>query len=55
MPKRQYRVIIDDGLGGLEQQMNEFAQQGFRAILMSMNEDTVIAVTMEQQTEEQAG
>jgi hypothetical protein len=51
---RKYRVIIDDGLGGLEQQMNELAQKGFRAILMSMNEDTIIAVTMER-TEEQAG
>jgi hypothetical protein len=51
---RKYRVIIDDGLGGLEQEMNELAQQGFRAILMAMNEDTVIAVTMER-TEEQAG
>jgi hypothetical protein len=54
MPKRQYRVIIDGGLGGLEQQMNELAQQGYRVILMAMNEDTIIAVTMER-TEEQAG
>jgi hypothetical protein len=48
---RKYRVIIDDGLGGLEQQMNELAQPGFRAILMSMTEDTVIAVTMERSEE----
>lgn len=54
MPKQQCRVIIDDGLGGLEQQMNELAQQGFRVILMTMNENTVVAVTMER-TEEQAG
>jgi hypothetical protein len=41
-------------LGGLEQEINELAQQGFRAILMAMNENNVVAVTMER-TEDRAG
>ena len=54
MLKRQYRVIVDDGLGGLDRELNELARQGFRPILMAMNENTVVAVTMERRTEEQA-
>jgi hypothetical protein len=48
---RKYHVLIDDGLGGLEQQMNELAQQGFRVILMAMNDNDVVAVTMERNEE----
>jgi len=48
---RKYRVIIDDGLGGLEQEMNELAQQGYRVILMAMNDNDVVAVTMERNEE----
>jgi hypothetical protein len=36
MPKPQYRIIVDDGLGGLERELNELAQQGFRPILMAI-------------------
>ncbi|HXM22476.1 MAG TPA: hypothetical protein VN948_14565 [Terriglobales bacterium] len=54
MTKQRYRVIIDDGLGGLEQEINELAQHGFRAILMAMNDNEVVAVTMER-TDDQAG
>lgn len=54
MLKRQYRVIIDDGLGGLEHELNELAQQGFHPILMAMNENNVVAVTMERRPEDQA-
>jgi len=54
MGRREYRVLIDDGLGGLEHELNELAQQGFRPILMAMNENNVIAVTMERRTKDQA-
>jgi hypothetical protein len=54
MTKPQYRVIIDDGLGGLERELNEFAQRGFRPILMAMNENNVVAVTIERRPEDQA-
>lgn len=54
MPKRQYRVIVDDGLGGLERELEELAQQGFRPVLMAMNENNVVTVTMERRTEDQA-
>ena len=54
MLKRQYRVVIDDGLGGLERELNELAHQGFRPILMAMNENNVVAVTMERRPEDHA-
>ena len=54
MKRKEYRVIIDDGLGGLERELNELAQQGFRPILMAMNAHDVVAVTMERRPEDQA-
>jgi hypothetical protein len=51
MERRKYHVLIDDGLGGLEEQANQLAQKGFRVILMAMNDNDVVAVTMER-TEE---
>jgi hypothetical protein len=47
MEKREYRVIIDDGLGRLQREVNELGREGFRAVLMAMNENDVVAVTME--------
>jgi hypothetical protein len=47
MEQREYRVVIDDGLGGLQREVNELGREGFRAILMAMNENDVVAVTME--------
>jgi hypothetical protein len=54
MLKQQYRVIVDDGLGGLERELNELAQQGFCPILMAMNENNVVAVTMKRRPHDQA-
>lgn len=55
MHKRYYRVLIEYVSGGLEQGLNELAEQGFRPILMTMSETRELAVIMERQTEEQAG
>jgi len=45
--KREYRVIIDSHYGELEQRINELGREGFRPILMAMNEHEMIALTME--------
>jgi len=47
MKRREYRVIVDSHYGELEQRVNELGQEGFRPILMAMNNDEMVAVTME--------
>ena len=54
MEQREYRVIIDDGLGGLQREINELGREGFRAILMAMNENDVVAITMERLIQQNA-
>ena len=51
MANKRYRILIYDEVGVLEQQINEFIQQGFRMVLIAMDDDSIIAVTM-QRTEE---
>jgi hypothetical protein len=45
--QRQYRMIIDSQYGELEQRINDLGQEGFRPILMAMNENETVTVTME--------
>jgi hypothetical protein len=54
MKKREYRVIVDDGLGKLQREVSDLGTKGYRAILMAMNSNDVVAITMERtsQTEE---